>query len=74
MLREHVQQLEQRVGSSAGDPAVRRSLSTMKREQTRVVRENEESYRGVDSLVHTDSGLRLTPGRVNELPPNYAAD
>ncbi|KAF8193549.1 hypothetical protein K438DRAFT_1828837 [Mycena galopus ATCC 62051] len=60
-------------GSDVSLPA--RSLSTMKREQTRAVRNHQEGYSGADALLHTDSGLRLTAGRiVDELPPTYAAE
>lgn len=54
-----------------------RSLSMMKRDQTRALQDHEHSV-GVgvsDTLVHTDSGLRLTAGRVvDEVPPSYVAD
>ncbi|KAJ7107505.1 hypothetical protein C8R44DRAFT_858006 [Mycena epipterygia] len=54
---------------------VPRSLSTMKRAQTRAVRAHQAGYTETDALVHTDSGLRLTAGRVvEELPPTYVAD
>ncbi|KAJ6628078.1 hypothetical protein B0H10DRAFT_1991486 [Mycena sp. CBHHK59/15] len=81
MLKEQVQRLEaeraEGCTSSAGSDtaSVSRSLSTMKREQRRVVRDHQDGYTVADSLVHTDSGLRLTAGRViDELPPTYAAD
>jgi hypothetical protein len=54
-----------------------RSLSMMKRDQTRALHDHERGV-GVgvsDTLVHTDSGLRLTAGRVvDEVPPSYVAD
>ncbi|KAJ6548204.1 hypothetical protein DFH09DRAFT_1367035 [Mycena vulgaris] len=79
VLREQVRLLEQRAegSSTAGTEAVSlgRSLSTMKREQMRVVQDHQAGYGGADSLVHTDSGLRLTAGReINEVPPSYVAD
>ncbi|KAJ7187391.1 hypothetical protein C8R46DRAFT_1274827 [Mycena filopes] len=75
LLQEEVRQLrQQQAGSStAGSTArssgagsepmsVGRSLSSMKRNQTR-------------ALVEHDSGLRLSAGRiVDELPPTYVAD
>ncbi|KAJ7488344.1 hypothetical protein FB451DRAFT_735623 [Mycena latifolia] len=77
-LREQVQRLETKHGeagsSSAGSEtgSLSRSMSMMKREQTRVVLGHQEGFEG-DSLVHTDSGLRLTAGRMlHELPPTYA--
>ncbi|KAJ7187385.1 hypothetical protein C8R46DRAFT_1207333 [Mycena filopes] len=85
LLEEQIRQLsQQRAGSStAGSSVARsdtaslgRSLSTMKREQTRALVEHGERGDGVtDTLVHTDSGLRLTAGRTaDELPPTYVAD
>ncbi|KAJ6502930.1 hypothetical protein C8R47DRAFT_1316869 [Mycena vitilis] len=80
VLREEVQRLEQQAGSSSAGlvtapPALGRSLSTMKREQTLALEEHERGAGVVDTLVHTDSGLRLTAGRVvDELPPTYVAD
>ncbi|KAJ7187394.1 hypothetical protein C8R46DRAFT_1342498 [Mycena filopes] len=85
LLQEQVRQLsQQRAGSSTAGTSVAgsdtaslgRSLSTMKREQTRALVEHGERGEGVtDTLVHTDSGLRLTAGRtVDELPPTYVAD
>ncbi|KAJ7112945.1 hypothetical protein C8R44DRAFT_930461 [Mycena epipterygia] len=48
-------------------------LATMKREQALALREYAPA--AGDLLLHTDSGLRLTPAsRVQELPPKYAAD
>ncbi|KAJ6629921.1 hypothetical protein B0H10DRAFT_1985829 [Mycena sp. CBHHK59/15] len=47
-----------------------RSLSTMKRQQTRMVQSYASS--ASDVLMHTDSGIRLEPGRVvEEVPPTY---
>jgi hypothetical protein len=80
ILQDQVQQLIQdraEGSSTAGSDtaSVTRSLSTMKRDQTRVVREHQLGHVVTDSLVHTDSGLRLTAGRVvDELPPTYVAD
>ncbi|KAJ6580974.1 hypothetical protein B0H19DRAFT_1060662 [Mycena capillaripes] len=49
-----------------------RSFSTMKREQTFAVQDNQAAAR--DLLVHTDSGLRLESARsLEELPPVYVA-
>ncbi|KAF7349078.1 hypothetical protein MVEN_01429800 [Mycena venus] len=66
-----------RTDSTAGSDVslLAHSLSTMKREQTRVVRNHQEGYSGADALLHTDSGLRLTAGRiVDEFPPTYASE
>ncbi|KAJ6467103.1 hypothetical protein C8R47DRAFT_1153147 [Mycena vitilis] len=47
-----------------------RSLSTMKRDQTGVLRATNST--ATDSLVHTDGGLRLTAGSaMDEAPPEY---
>ncbi|KAF7343078.1 CBD9-like protein [Mycena venus] len=78
-LKEEVQRLKDRAGegTSTGASATvpTRSLSTMKREQTRVVQDHQQGLGFTDSLIHTDSGLRLTAGRmVDELPPTYAED
>ncbi|KAJ7175264.1 hypothetical protein C8R43DRAFT_600202 [Mycena crocata] len=81
LLEEELSQLRGgREASTAAlsDPtsvAVGRSLSTMKREQIRAVQEHQLGHFAHDALVHTDSGLRLTAGRlVDELPPTYAAN
>ncbi|KAJ7107548.1 hypothetical protein C8R44DRAFT_804752 [Mycena epipterygia] len=80
VLKAQVQRLksERAVDSrTAGSDTVLvpRSLSTMKRAQTRAVRAHQAGYTETDALVHTDSGLRLTAGRVvEELPPTYVAD
>ncbi|KAJ7921898.1 hypothetical protein B0H13DRAFT_1866320 [Mycena leptocephala] len=53
-----------------------RSISTLKRDQTRAVRDHQYGYSGSsvrDSLVHTESGLRLTAEAVDEVPPTYEA-
>ncbi|KAJ7662724.1 hypothetical protein DFH06DRAFT_1396873 [Mycena polygramma] len=81
-LREELQLLRQQVQGGNSSTAVEtendslgRSLSTMKREQTRALQEHGRGGDVTDMLVHTDSGLRLTAGRaVDELPPTYAAD
>ncbi|KAJ7429644.1 hypothetical protein B0H11DRAFT_2265178 [Mycena galericulata] len=89
-LRAQMSRLEERVAvtgeggmerSSAAVP-VRRSVSSMKRDQTRALLEDQDFYEGRDSLVHTDSGIRLFAGRtravgvvdVEELPPTYMAE
>ncbi|KAJ7101238.1 hypothetical protein B0H15DRAFT_406992 [Mycena belliarum] len=78
-LRAEVQRLRaERPDASTSSlvaSTVQRSLSTMKREQTQAV-QDQTGYRfSGEALVHTDSGLRLTPGRVvEELPPRYAPD
>ncbi|KAJ6451867.1 hypothetical protein C8R47DRAFT_290859 [Mycena vitilis] len=81
VLQQQVQRLEQRVegSSSAGSDtaSLGRSLSGMKREQTRALQGSGRTI--TDNLVYTDSGLRLTAGRaeervVEELPPTYVAD
>ncbi|KAJ6473404.1 hypothetical protein C8R47DRAFT_1295073 [Mycena vitilis] len=82
ILREQLEQSKQRVdGGSATamgqkNASLGRSLSTMKREQTRVLQPQLGPGNYVtDTLFHTDSGLRLTAGRaVDELPPSYVAD
>ncbi|KAJ7635735.1 hypothetical protein DFH06DRAFT_1336380 [Mycena polygramma] len=84
ILQQQVQRLEQRVegsGSASSDTtSLGRSLSTMKREQTRALQDSGQGRHITDTLVHTDSGLRLTAGRgadegvVHELPPTYVAD
>ncbi|KAJ7511915.1 hypothetical protein B0H11DRAFT_2268876 [Mycena galericulata] len=90
-LRAQVSRLEERVAvtgeggtGSVGSTSVpvRRSLSSMKRDQTRALLEDQDFYEGWDSLVHTDSGIRLSAGRpravgvldVEELPPTYMAE
>ncbi|KAJ7249673.1 hypothetical protein C8J57DRAFT_1475186 [Mycena rebaudengoi] len=82
LLREKVQRLEANtaaVSDSAAGSSVTRSLSTMKTEQTRALHEGHRVYRDVsevrDSLVETDSGLRLMADVVgNPPPPLYQAD
>ncbi|KAJ7187399.1 hypothetical protein C8R46DRAFT_1059648 [Mycena filopes] len=84
LLEEEVHQMRQsRAGSSNArssvtdsDASLGRSLSTMKREQTRALAVHGEGGESVrDTLLHTDSGLRLSAGRmVDELPPTYIAD
>ncbi|KAJ7643161.1 hypothetical protein DFH06DRAFT_602977 [Mycena polygramma] len=80
-LEAEVKQLkaERGEGSSSASntdaASLTRSLSTMKRDQSRTVRDHQEGYTGADALMHTDSGLRLTAERtVPELPPTYAAE
>ncbi|KAJ6602694.1 hypothetical protein DFH09DRAFT_1301703 [Mycena vulgaris] len=44
----------------------------MKCDQARVVRDHTPAAPAADLLLHTDSGLRLTPARqVEELPPEF---
>ncbi|KAJ6572412.1 hypothetical protein DFH09DRAFT_1461880 [Mycena vulgaris] len=82
MLREQVERLEAErregsgsAGSETASLTLSRSFSTMKREQTRVVQAHQYGYGVTDSLVHTDSGLRLTAGReVHEVPPTYVPE
>ncbi|KAJ7934765.1 hypothetical protein B0H13DRAFT_1854761 [Mycena leptocephala] len=76
-LKEEFRQFRQQAeGSSSETTSVMRSLSTMKRDQTRALQDRLESYEATDSLVHTNGGLRLTAGRqaVDELPPTYVED
>ncbi|KAJ7156518.1 hypothetical protein C8R43DRAFT_1183883 [Mycena crocata] len=83
ILKEEVRRLEEQAGgsSTAGSDtmstasvSVGRSLSTMKRHQTRALQNHQYGY-ARDSLVHTDSGLRLSAATdVDELPPTYLAD
>ncbi|KAJ7645149.1 hypothetical protein DFH06DRAFT_1212566 [Mycena polygramma] len=56
------------------ESSVSRSLSTMKRDQTRVLRETTST--ATNSLVRTESGLQLTAGSVidAEVPPQYGQD
>ncbi|KAJ7858422.1 hypothetical protein B0H13DRAFT_2356523 [Mycena leptocephala] len=52
---------------------VSRSVSMMKRDQSRVLRATNAT--ATNSIVHTDSGLRLTAGTVpEEIPPQYAPE
>ncbi|KAJ6473417.1 hypothetical protein C8R47DRAFT_1076709 [Mycena vitilis] len=83
ILREQLEQLRQRVeGGSSATPttgsetaSLARSLSSMKREQTRALQAQRQGGDVTDNLVYTDSGLRLTVGRaVDEPPPSYVAD
>ncbi|KAJ7261023.1 hypothetical protein C8J57DRAFT_1232584 [Mycena rebaudengoi] len=63
--------------TSPGGSSLGRSLSTMKSEQTRMLRSHNGYDDGAtDSLSHTDSGLRLTAGRIADEapPPTYQAD
>ncbi|KAJ7643172.1 hypothetical protein DFH06DRAFT_1333953 [Mycena polygramma] len=79
-LEAEVQQMksEREEGSSSvantDVSAPTRSLSTMKRVQAHTVRNYEDGYTGADAVVHTDSGVRLTAARVDELPPTYAPE
>ncbi|KAJ7474738.1 hypothetical protein FB451DRAFT_1558028 [Mycena latifolia] len=82
-LTDQVEQLARRGGRSSvaesdlGSPtSLGRSLSTMKRDQTLAVRNSQPVDAVRDSLVHTDSGLRLAVGRVeiDEVPPSYEAE
>ncbi|KAJ7658297.1 hypothetical protein DFH06DRAFT_1196549 [Mycena polygramma] len=60
---------------SGTEVSVTRSLSTMKHEQTRVLR--EMSPTATNSVEHTDSGLRLTAGSVyhdDGSPPEYVPE
>ncbi|KAJ7115409.1 hypothetical protein C8R44DRAFT_880708 [Mycena epipterygia] len=72
------------VASDNTSTSVSRSIFTMKRDQTRIVREHQYRYSGYghatvrDSLVHTDSGLRLTAQTVADedggVPPTYVTE
>ncbi|KAJ6577943.1 hypothetical protein B0H19DRAFT_1062508 [Mycena capillaripes] len=47
-------------------------LAVMKREQMQAVRDHAPAVLPGDLLLHTDSGVRLTPARqLEELPPQY---
>ncbi|KAJ7487073.1 hypothetical protein FB451DRAFT_1228680 [Mycena latifolia] len=77
ILEEEVQRLRTQEGSAArsGPSSLVRPLSTMKREQTQIALESQQGHLAGDLFVHTDSGLRLTAGRVlSEAPPTYVAD
>ncbi|KAJ7757353.1 hypothetical protein DFH07DRAFT_1025394 [Mycena maculata] len=73
-LKEEFNQFRQNAeGSSTAiseTTSATRSLSTMKRDQTRALQDHGEGYSAADAPVHTDSGLRLMVGRraVDELP------
>ncbi|KAJ7845026.1 hypothetical protein B0H14DRAFT_3139189 [Mycena olivaceomarginata] len=69
MLTEQVQRLEQRTAGSDAAP-VGRSLSMLKREQTRVVQEYQGGNRVVDRYLPTATDLQLTAARV-DTPPSY---
>ncbi|KAJ7511312.1 hypothetical protein B0H11DRAFT_1954678 [Mycena galericulata] len=83
LLREELQELRQSAAGSSSiissdssrPTSVTRSVSTMKRAQTLAVHDYQERNGVRDSLVHTDSGLRLSLARgvveEEELPPNY---
>ncbi|KAJ7501909.1 hypothetical protein B0H11DRAFT_1991572 [Mycena galericulata] len=83
LLREELQELWQSAAGSSSiissdssrPTSVTRSVSTMKRAQTLAVHDYQERNGVRDSLVHTDSGLRLSLARgvveEEELPPNY---
>ncbi|KAJ7912259.1 hypothetical protein B0H13DRAFT_1851001 [Mycena leptocephala] len=64
--------------TSTSWPGGARSMSMMKRDQTRALREHHNGYTEDmmvrNSLVHTDSGLRMTAEAVNEVPPTYEAE
>ncbi|KAJ6467078.1 hypothetical protein C8R47DRAFT_33368 [Mycena vitilis] len=63
------------IEGGADSVSVARSLSTMKHEQTRVLR--EMSPTATNSVEHTDSGLRLTAGSVyhdDGSPPEYVPE
>ncbi|KAJ7653917.1 hypothetical protein DFH06DRAFT_1416674 [Mycena polygramma] len=80
LLTDEVQRLRQRVDGSSTTASDRdslsRSISTIKREQTQVLHQHGQLGTHVtDSLIRTDSGIRLTAGRAEEdLPPTYDAD
>ncbi|KAJ7608956.1 hypothetical protein DFH06DRAFT_1346636 [Mycena polygramma] len=62
-------------GADGTEISVTRSLSTMKHEQTRVLR--EMSTTATNSVEHTESGLRLTAGSVyhdDGSPPGYVPE
>jgi hypothetical protein len=60
--------------TASGDlSTVSRSLSTMKRDQSRALRATNPT--ATNTIVHTDSGVRLTAGPAQEeIPPQYAPD
>ncbi|KAJ7620912.1 hypothetical protein DFH06DRAFT_1305929 [Mycena polygramma] len=78
LLKHELRELRQRVDggstTSSETASLGRSLSTMKREQTQALQQHGRGSHVTDALVHTDSGLRLTAGRAEELPPTYVAD
>ncbi|KAJ7611393.1 hypothetical protein DFH06DRAFT_1308447 [Mycena polygramma] len=80
LLADEVQRLRQRVDGSSttasDSDSLSRSISTMKREQTQVLHQHGQLGTHVtDSLIRTDSGIRLTAGRAEEdLPPTYGAE
>ncbi|KAJ6598637.1 hypothetical protein B0H10DRAFT_2085710 [Mycena sp. CBHHK59/15] len=85
MVRSQVERLEVRQSAVRHDSvggsslmsdvggSLPRSLSTMKRDQSRVLRDTYST--ATNSMVHTDSGLRLAAGTLGEeVPPEYAPD
>ncbi|KAJ7662788.1 hypothetical protein DFH06DRAFT_1129004 [Mycena polygramma] len=80
-LTDEVQQLRQQVKGSHTTPAgpesasLGRSLSTMKREQTRALQQHGAGSDVTNSLVYNGRQLQLTAGRAeDDLPPTYGAD
>jgi hypothetical protein len=63
-------------GSAAERGDVARSLSGMKRDQTRALQEGElgNHSRVRDVLVHTHTGLNLTAGDPSAPPPTYESE
>ncbi|KAJ6493747.1 hypothetical protein C8R47DRAFT_1119511 [Mycena vitilis] len=79
VLTDEVQRLRQRVDGSSttasGSDSLSRSISTMKREQTQAIHQHGLGTHVTDSLVRTDSGIRLSAGRAeDDLPPTYGAE
>ncbi|KAJ6493746.1 hypothetical protein C8R47DRAFT_1269942 [Mycena vitilis] len=78
LLTDEVQRLRQQVdGSStvASSDSLNRSMSAMKREQTQAIQQHGLGTHVADSLVRTDSGIRLMASRAEEdLPPTYGAE
>lgn len=83
VVKDQLHRLAERVDGSSTAVSytdatfLRPSLSMMKRDQTRNIRNQRPASVAHDALVHTDRGLRLTAGSrdlVDELPPNYVAE
>ncbi|KAJ7934872.1 hypothetical protein B0H13DRAFT_2305328 [Mycena leptocephala] len=75
MLEAQVERLAARTATTPDAATARRSLSSLKREQTRAL---NDYGRGASTfttqLTQSDRGLCLTAGRMEDLPPTYMAN